>query len=208
VLTPSGAGLMALLLLPIGLAVLGLSALPVRPGSVSALEADVFGPINQLPASIFPAIWPFMQLGAVAAPLVLGAVALLSRRFRLAAGLFLSGPAAWMLAKLVKGEFGRGRPADLLGDVTVRGEPGLGFGFVSGHTAVAFALAAVAAPYLGRRARLVAWGLAAVVGMARMYVGAHLPLDVLGGAGLGLVVGAVVSVIVGRFRSRAATVSS
>jgi undecaprenyl-diphosphatase len=31
-------------------------------------------------------------------------------------------------------------------------------------------------------------GLAAAVGAARVYVGAHLPLDVAGGAGLGLVV--------------------
>jgi undecaprenyl-diphosphatase len=29
------------------------------------------------------------------------------------------------------------------------------------------------------------------VGLARVYVGAHLPLDVLGGAALGLVTGAV-----------------
>jgi undecaprenyl-diphosphatase len=106
------------------------------------------------------------------------------------------------LAKIVKGEFGRGRPAALLGDVTVRGDPGLGFGFVSGHTAVAFALAAVAAPHLGRRGRLVAWALAALVGLARMYVGVHLPLDVLGGAGLGLTVGAIVSLLVGRFGPR------
>jgi membrane-associated phospholipid phosphatase len=30
-----------------------------------------------------------------------------------------------------------------------------------------------------------------LVALARMYVGAHLPLDVLGGAGLGLAVGGV-----------------
>jgi undecaprenyl-diphosphatase len=183
--------------------VLALSALPVRPGSVSGLEAGVFDPINELPAAMLPAVWPLMQLGALAAPLVVGAVALLSRRVRLAAGLALSGPTAWLLAKLVKGEFGRGRPAELIHDAVVR-DPGAGFGFVSGHTAVAFALAAVVAPYLGRRARLGAWTLAALVGLARMYVGAHLPLDVVGGAGLGVFVGALVSLVVGRLRLPAA----
>jgi undecaprenyl-diphosphatase len=35
-------------------------------------------------------------------------------------------------------------------------------------------------------------GLAVAVGVARMYVGAHLPLDVIGGFGLGLAVDATV----------------
>jgi membrane-associated phospholipid phosphatase len=34
------------------------------------------------------------------------------------------------------------------------------------------------------------------VGVSRMYVGAHLPLDVLGGAGLGLLVDGVVELLV------------
>jgi undecaprenyl-diphosphatase len=42
---------------------------------------------------------------------------------------------------------------------------------------------------LPRRWRPVAWALAGVVALARVYVGAHLPLDVVGGAALGVVVG-------------------
>jgi len=34
--------------------------------------------------------------------------------------------------------------------------------------------------------------------MARIYVGAHLPLDVIGGAGLGLAVGGAVRLLMGR----------
>jgi undecaprenyl-diphosphatase len=102
--------LVGLVLVPIGLALLGLSALPVRPGSVSGLEAGVFAPVNQLPAVILPLIWPFMQLGAVAAPLVLGAVALVSRRFRLAAGLILSGPAAWISPRSSRASSGVAAP--------------------------------------------------------------------------------------------------
>jgi undecaprenyl-diphosphatase len=54
---------------------------------------------------------------------------------------------------------------------------------------VAFALAAVLAPSLPRRWRPVAFGLATVVAAARVYAGAHLPLDTIGGAGLGLLAG-------------------
>jgi membrane-associated phospholipid phosphatase len=40
------------------------------------------------------------------------------------------------------------------------------------------------------RWRAAPWVIVALDGLARMYVGAHNPLDIVGGAGLGLVVGA------------------
>ena len=42
---------------------------------------------------------------------------------------------------------------------------------------------------LPRRWQPVAWLIAAVVAIARVYAGVHLPLDVVGGAGLGLLLG-------------------
>ena len=59
------------------------------------------------------------------------------------------------------------------------------------------ALATVASPFLGRRARRVAWVLAGCVCLARIYVGAHLPFDVLGGAALGWAAGALVLLVFG-----------
>ena len=93
-----------------------------------------------------------------------------------------------LAAKLIKNVVARGRPAALLADVKLR-EKASGVGYVSGHTAVAFALAAVLAPSLPRPWRPVAFGLASVVAVARVYSGAHLPLDVAGGVGLGLLAG-------------------
>ena len=93
-----------------------------------------------------------------------------------------------MVGKVVKRLVDRGRPASLLSDVRLR-EHASGLGYVSGHTAVAFALAAVLAPSMPRRWRLFAVVLAVLVGVARIYAGAHLPLDVVGGAGVGLLCG-------------------
>ena len=76
----------------------------------------------------------------------------------------------------------------MLADVKLR-ENASGVGYVSGHTAVAFALAAVLAPSLPRGWRPVVFAVASVVAFARVYSGAHLPLDVVGGAGLGLLCG-------------------
>jgi glycosyltransferase 2 family protein len=91
----------------------------------------------------------------------------------------------------------RGRPQTLLEDVNILGEPARGLGYVSGHSAVAVALATVASPYLGRRARRVAWILAGCVCLARMYVGSHLPFDIVGGAALGWAAGSLVLFVLG-----------
>jgi undecaprenyl-diphosphatase len=57
-----------------------------------------------------------------------------------------------------------------------------GYGFPSGHTAFAFAVAAVIAASLAGWWRAVPFVLAVVVGVARMHVGVHTPMDVVGGA--------------------------
>ena len=95
--------------------------------------------------------------------------------------------AAWWSAKVIKVLVAAGGPAALLPDVKLR-ENASGVGYVSGHAAVAFALATVLAPSLPRVAS------ARVSRPRRQWrsggsSGAHLPLDVVGGAGLGLLCG-------------------
>ncbi len=62
--------------------------------------------------------------------------------------------------------------------------------FPSGHTTVAFACAAVLACFKPRLA-LPLFLLAAAIGFSRVYVGVHYPLDIVGGAALGLAIGAL-----------------
>jgi undecaprenyl-diphosphatase len=63
---------------------------------------------------------------------------------------------------------------------------------VSGHAGVALALGTAAYPELGRTGRLATLVAVPTVGLCRIYVGAHLPLDVIGGAAMGLAVDAAV----------------
>ena len=182
----------------VGSLLLVVAALPVDAQQVSGAETGVFRVLNDTDVLPFVLIWPVMQLGNV---LVVPASALVSaalRRWRLAAGLLLGGSATYLLAKVVKGIVTRGRPDDLLADVVIRGAEAHGRGFVSGHAAVAAVLLAVAWPQLGRRGRVACAALATAVCLSRVHVGAHLPLDVVGGVGLGLAVAALVRLLLGR----------
>ena len=180
-----------------GLAVLVASTAAVRSDRVGLLETDVFRLVNDLPTALFPLFWVVMQAGNVLAVVVAAAVVAAFRRFWLAANLVVAGVGVWLTAKLIKETVGRGRPPDLLSMVNVRGDPADGLGYVSGHAAVAVAMATLASPYLGRRARRIAWAVAFGVCLSRMYVGAHLPLDVVGGAALGWAAGAFVHLLLG-----------
>lgn len=135
----------------LGLSIFGIGFLIAQRGQLSVFERDVFRVVNDLPGIVFPVVWALMQLGnAVAVPLV-AAGALLARRVRMARDLLLSGLLSYVGADVVKSVVGRERPAGLIqanlldGNVT-------GIGFISGHAAVAAALATAAVPYLTRRA--------------------------------------------------------
>jgi|KBSSwiStaDraftv2_1062776.scaffolds.fasta_scaffold269942_2 undecaprenyl-diphosphatase len=179
-------------------AVLVVSAVIAKQG-VPRWEESIFRAIYQLPDWLSAVLWLPMQLGTLWAPFIVGGCAWLAwRRWRPAVGAVVMGLVAWWAAKLVKNAVGRGRPANVLTDFTLRtGAPREGLGFLSGHCAVAFCLATVLSPYLTPRKRIVAFALAVVVAVARIETGAHLPLDTVGGAAMGCLLGWIWHMIVG-----------
>lgn len=179
----------------VGAAVFAMSLLAVQRAHLSLFERDLFRLVNNLPSLLEPLLVAVMQAGNIVAAPVAAGLALFTRARRLALDVVVAGPTAWFVAKAVKGLVERPRPGGFLDDIA-RYDSG-GLGFVSGHMAVAAALATAAGPYLPRRARRLVWAAAWSVGFARIYVGAHLPMDVLGGAALGWVVGASLHLVLG-----------
>jgi undecaprenyl-diphosphatase len=167
----------------------------VDADNVAEWELDLTRSINDLPGWLTPVLWPVMQLGTVWAPIVMGAIAAYVWGIRRGVAVFASGTLAWFLAKVVKDVIERGRPLHFIADIHVREGEGTGLGFVSGHTAVAFAIATALFPVLSRWGRVVAYAVAAVVGFSRIVYGVHFPLDVLGGACLGIVCGCAVDLV-------------
>jgi len=169
---------------------------------VPAWEVSVFRWWNGLPDVAAAALWAPMQFGSLVGPVVVAAGAVIvTMRARPAVDVLVAGLLGWLVARVIKDVVDRGRPEAYLVDVAVRGASVDGFGFVSGHTAVAFAVATVLAPDLSPRWRVVAFVLAACVGAARMVIGAHFPADVVGGAGVGLLCGAAARLVIDRVAS-------
>jgi membrane-associated phospholipid phosphatase/tRNA A-37 threonylcarbamoyl transferase component Bud32 len=183
--------LLAGLIIFAGCALLAIRSVPVLQ------ERDLFRLINNMPESISLPAQAVMQAGALAAALIFAAIALLTRRWRLAVDLLLSSTLAWLFTKWLKTAIERDRPILIIDGLLIRGPEATGLGFPSGHAAVAAALATAAGPYVSQKTGRVLWLVVWLVGVARVYVGAHLPLDVVGGIALGWAVGAAVHLLLG-----------
>lgn len=181
----------------VGITLLVVFGLLVDGDRVSSVERLAFEFLNELPGFLKPPLWVFMQVGNLLAIPLAVVIALAVRRWRLALGFLLAGVGKLALLKVVKTYFERHRPPTILEDVIRRDDFGSGLAFVSGHAVIAVALAVIVHPYLGRRGRIFVWTAAALVCLGRVYVGAHLPLDVVAGAALGWAIGALINLMVG-----------
>jgi membrane-associated phospholipid phosphatase len=184
-------------LMVVGAAVLVSSAILAKRG-VYGWEIAIFQAVNGLPSSFRSFLWVLNQYGTAITIPVATVVALAFRRWLLAAALAISGVTVYVLAKVIKGYVDRGRPSALLQDVVEREHfSPESLGYPSGHAAVAWAITIIVLFCLGGRWRIAAIVLAIVVPIVRMYVAAHLPLDLIGGAALGVLVASAVALLLG-----------
>jgi membrane-associated phospholipid phosphatase len=186
-----------LVLMTIGAAVLVTSTLLAKR-RVYDWEVAVFQAINGLPGSIRPYLWVLNQYGTAVTIPVAAAIALLFRRWLLALSLAISGVAVYVLARVIKEYVSRGRPSAFVEGVVERETfSSDSLGYPSGHAAVAWAITIIVLAYVGRPWQIAAIALAIVVPIVRMYVAAHLPLDLIGGAALGITVASAVNLLIG-----------
>ena len=176
-----------------GGAMLALSYTAVRRDELPPYEERLFRFANDADDRLRTPVRAVMQAGTFVTVAAVALVAFLAGRRALALRVLVAGTAAWFGAKAIKPLGGRDRPAGVLGEgVHLREGIEGDLGWVSGHAAVSTALALALADDLPAWTRPILAAIVAVTGFGRMYVGAHLPHDLIGGAGLGLVIAGVV----------------
>ena len=181
-----------------GLAVVIVCGVLVANQFVVGPDVALFHRINHWPGWLYPPMWVVQLSGVIGALPLLAAAAALLRRFRLAAALAAAMLLKVSLEAVAKTFVQRGRPAETVPDVILRGNSAAhGLSFPSGHAMVIFAITTLVTPYLKGWLKVLPWALAAAVCLSRAYLGAHFPLDVVAGAGLGILIGSVLNLILG-----------
>lgn len=187
-------------ILVMAVVVLGLS---VDGGRVTSHEAALFTFINGWPNVLYAPMTLFQYSGVLAAPAIVAAGAVYAKKYWLALGLVLIMPAKLIAEDVIKANFQRERPKVYIPSAILRGDvQSSGLSFVSGHALIITAIATVLTPFLPKQLRYVVWAVAGLCMVARVYLGAHLPRDVVGGALTGIAIGLVI--LYGYFTARKA----
>ena len=181
-----------------GLGLFTVCAVVASSGEVGDLERRVFDTVNGLPRELLGPMQAVQLLGVLAIGPLVASIALASRRPRLAFAVAVATLGKLAAERIVWEIVIRERPGTTVpGAIVASGVPTSGPAFVSGHVVLSTAIATILTPWVPPRWRWAPWLTVAGVGVARLYLGAHSPVDVAGGLGLGLAIGGAVNLAVG-----------
>jgi membrane-associated phospholipid phosphatase len=129
----------------------------------------------------------FTQIGSGIVAIGIALVLFFAGNRLLAYELMLGTLSLWMFVEILKLLVNRSRPFIQLTQARIVGFRAIGRSFPSGHTSQSFFMATLLSQYFhpGVLVVLLLYTSALIVGITRMYVGAHYPRDVVAGAILG-----------------------
>ena len=163
------------------------------PTQLSSLDTSLFLSINLgMPSEILNVLFLALTLlGGFSASVVVAELLFVGGRERKAILAISSVLLASAITGVIKVIVARPRPFMVLPGVHVLALEA-DWSFPSGHASRAFSLLPLASGS-NRKLRLLCYTLACLVAFSRIYLGAHYPLDTVGGAMLGLFLGGTVS---------------
>lgn len=157
----------------------------VHNRNMSDIEIAVFKGLYNLPAP-FTAFFSFVtHLGNVYILLGVAVLLLVKQYYHMAVRLLFTGALAYLLSGVMKDLVGRGRPAEFIPDLVYKDTVVRGSGFPSGHMALATALLLTISLYLPAKYKWIAPVGIVLVGLSRVQLGVHGPMDVVGGFAIG-----------------------
>lgn len=156
-----------------------------QQSGMAGWERSIFRLIYELPDSLTPLFLAITQLGGITMLAAISVIFLLRSHYAAVIHMMMSGLFAYLAAGVGKDLFGRGRPQEFFADLAYRDYLIRGPGYPSGHMALATAIGMTLWHYLPRRYRWISPALIIGVGLSRMFLGVHAPLDIVGGFAIG-----------------------
>lgn len=142
-------------------------------------------------------MWLATQLGNMLAAFIAAALLFVLDQDNLAIEIILGTLTLWLLVEIIKAVSNRDRPFLTLDKTRLIGWREKGNSFPSGHTTQIFFLMTLFIHHfqLGWEGSIALYAIATLVGVTRIYVGAHYPRDVLAGIVLGSVWGILATLV-------------
>lgn len=185
--------------------------LALRPGATE-VQAGFVKWINDPPQPLAAVL---VATNSLLRPVALAVVALIlfgwmmfaargQSRWEVLRAIVISFALAEVITQILKRVAGQTRPTASIPGLDVHGYPKDPYGnaYPSAHTSVAAGLVAALWPWLTWPQRVVGVAVAALVALNRLYIGAHWPVDVAGGAAIGLLSGSVCWLVAARWPIR------
>jgi undecaprenyl-diphosphatase len=169
----------------IALGLFAISALASGGQRIADWEVDLFQFVYGLPGFLHPIFFVVTQLGSIYMLGLLLLIYLFKKRYPIVLRLLMTGTLAYLVSGFAKDIWGRVRPTELLVDIVNLDYIVRGPGFPSGHMALATALALTIGHYLPKKYHWLVLVWIVGVGLSRMYLGIHFPLDIIGGFAIG-----------------------
>ena len=182
------------------LVLFGLIALSLVWSAGQRLDLWIFQLFNfkgYHPAWLDRSMWVVTQLGNMLTAFFLAGLFFILNYRSLTVVIILGTLTLWLVVEIIKVLTDRARPFLTLEGTRVIGWRERGRSFPSGHTAQTFFLMTLFIQkfQIGLLGSIALYAIAGLVGFTRMYVGAHYPRDVIGGAVLGAVWGLLAALL-------------
>ena len=180
----------------LGLAMFMFGAIIAESG-VGAIETYIFLVFNGLGDWLNELMILFSLPGTIGMAVVVSLIALLRKHYANSIKVLLASVLAYSSAYWLKLNDIRQRPEQLLENSAVREISDGTLGYPSGHMAVATVLALTAYIYIPKKFHKYITFLLIMVGVSRMYLGVHFPIDLMGGWAIGLFFAGILNFIFG-----------
>ncbi len=175
-------------------------AAAIASGGAGPVETALFTAVNSLNDNFYTIFGIIDLFGAIGMVVIVAIIVAFTKRYTAAIKILIAGFSAYFAAYQLKLLDIRARPGALIETANVRELSAESLGFPSGHAAVATVLAFTAYQYLPKKWHKPITIFAILVGVSRLYMGVHFPMDLLGGFLVGLFFASVVEFALGSRR--------